>query len=145
MLEDALGKTRTRSPGRLDIPSLTGVLPIIKHTDLCAMLPRAWLRLYAAPKDFATAPVPLPEMEFTVDLFSDPSRDQDPGHVWLRRLIQEEMRALHRLAAGAWIETQAGLTRLRALSMHNLHVNMTNMHLLAVHPNIIRDDGKRPH
>ncbi len=100
MLEDALGKRGLARRVVLTIPSLTGVLPIIKHTDLCAMLPRAWLRLYAAPKDFATAPVPLPEMEFTVDLFSDPSRDQDPGHVWLRRLIQEEMRALHRPGGG---------------------------------------------
>ena len=100
MLEDALAKRGLARRVVLTIPSLTGVLPIIKHTDLCALLPRAWLRLYAAPKDFATAPVPLPEMKFTVDLFSDPSRDQDPGHLWLRQLIQEEMQALHRRGGG---------------------------------------------
>jgi DNA-binding transcriptional LysR family regulator len=101
MLDDALAR---RGLGRrvvLTLPSLTGVLPIIKRTDLCAILPKAWLRLYGAPQDFATATVPLPEMEFTVDQFSDPSRDEDPGHRWLRHLIQEEMRALHRPVGGS--------------------------------------------
>lgn len=100
MLEDALAKRGLARRVVLTIPSLAGVLATIKHTDLCAMLPMAWLGLYGAPKDFATASVPLPEMEFTVDLFSDPSRDQDAGHLWLRKLIQEEMRALHRRGGG---------------------------------------------
>src|SRR5438105_8051441 len=101
MLEDALARRGLTRRVMLTIPSLSGVLPIIKHTDLCAMLPRAWLRLYGAPEHFATAPVPLPAIEFTVDQFSDPSRDQDPGHLWLRRLIHEEMRPLHQPGGGS--------------------------------------------
>jgi DNA-binding transcriptional LysR family regulator len=95
MLDDALARRGLSRRVVLTLPSLTGILPIIKHTDLCAMLPQAWLRLYGAPKDFATARVPLPEIAFTVDQFSDPSRDEDPGHRWLRRLIQEEMQAMN--------------------------------------------------
>jgi DNA-binding transcriptional LysR family regulator len=101
MLDDELARRGLSRQVVLTVPSLTGVLPIIRHSDLCAILPKAWLRLYGAPKDFATAPVPLPEIEFTVDQFSDPSRDRDPGHSWLRRLIQEEMRALHQPRGGS--------------------------------------------
>ncbi len=100
MVEDALARRGLARRVVVTLPSLTGVLPIIKHSDLCAMLPRAWLGLYGAPGDFATAPLPLPEIEFTVDQFTDPSRDQDPGHRWLCRLIRDEMRALHRRGGG---------------------------------------------
>jgi len=100
MLEDALARRGLARNVVLTLASLSGVLPVIKHTDLCAILPRSWLKLYGAPEDFATASLPLPEIEFTVDQFTDPSRGHDPGMRWLRRLIHEEMRALHRPGGG---------------------------------------------
>lgn len=78
----------------LGLPSLTGIIPIVKHTDLCAILPKAWAIIYTSPGEIAMSPLPMPEVEYTVDLISGSQYERDPGHRWLRQIIREETRIL---------------------------------------------------
>jgi DNA-binding transcriptional LysR family regulator len=77
------------------IPSLAAVIPILEHTDLCAILPERWITLYAEPGKLVTAPLPLSGVEYAVDMVWHSNDDKDAGHRWLRRLIGEEFAALY--------------------------------------------------
>jgi DNA-binding transcriptional LysR family regulator len=98
-----------RSLGRLGlsrwiavtIPSLAGVFPIIEQSDLCAVLPEQWVRLYSSPGKIVCAPLPLPDLEFTVDKIWHRDDNNDAGHRWLRELIRQEFGLLYLNAAGA--------------------------------------------
>jgi len=70
------------------VPSLAGVRPLLEFTDLCAVLPRIWVSLYA-PNVLATYTVPFKPRDFTVDLVWSKKDDMDGGHAWLRRLSDE--------------------------------------------------------
>jgi DNA-binding transcriptional LysR family regulator len=98
-LDDALERRGLATRPAVTLPSLSAVIPIIKHTDLCAILPEPWVNLYASPRTLAVSPLPKMDVEFTVDQKWHRRDDKDPGLRWLRRLIQEEFRAL-RLPAG---------------------------------------------
>jgi DNA-binding transcriptional LysR family regulator len=82
------------------IPSLAGVFPIIEHSDLCAVLPEPWVRLYSEPGRVTYAAIPLSEMEFTIDMIWHRDDNTDPGHRWLRNLIQQEFALLYLNTAG---------------------------------------------
>jgi DNA-binding transcriptional LysR family regulator len=77
------------------IPSLAGVVSILQHTDLCAILPKRWVELYSAPRGLATAALPLPGIEYAVDMVWHRRDDRDAGHRWLRTLIVQEFEALY--------------------------------------------------
>jgi DNA-binding transcriptional LysR family regulator len=82
------------------IPSLAGVFPIIEHSDLCAVLPEQWVRLYSSPGQVACATLPLPDLEFTVDMIWHRDDDPDSGHRWLRDLVRQEFALLYVNTAG---------------------------------------------
>jgi DNA-binding transcriptional LysR family regulator len=76
------------------IPTLAGVIAVLEHTDLCAILPRRWVMLYSAPNALATVPLPLDGIEYAVDMVWHSSDERDLGHRWLRRLIAQEFEVL---------------------------------------------------
>ncbi len=79
------------------IPTLAGVVAVLAHTDLCAVLPQRWVALYSAPSELATMllPTPLQGIEYAVDMIWHVSDETNAGHRWLRRLIVEEFDVLY--------------------------------------------------
>ena len=100
-VDDALARRHLARNIVLTLPCLSGVLSTIRQTDLCAVLPEAWMTLHGSPGEFASAPVPLPEVSFTVDMFSRLSGKRDPGLRWLIRLVTEEFDRLKPSLPGA--------------------------------------------
>jgi DNA-binding transcriptional LysR family regulator len=82
------------------IPSLAGVIPILEHTDLCAILPERWITLYTEPGQLATAPLPLSGVEYAIDMVWHSRDDKEAGHRWLRGLIIEEFAVLYAPVTG---------------------------------------------
>jgi len=99
LLDDALARRGLSRRVAVILPSFYGILSIIKNTDLCAVLPPSWLKLYGAPAEFAACAVPVPNFEFTVDQFSKSTHDA--GLRWLRGLILQEFHALRSAAANS--------------------------------------------
>ncbi len=99
-VERSLGRLGLSRRIAVTIPSLAGVFPIIEHSDLCAVLPEQWVRLYSSPGQVACAPLPLPDLEFTVDMIWHRDDNNDSGHRWLRDLIQQEFALLYLNTAG---------------------------------------------
>jgi DNA-binding transcriptional LysR family regulator len=77
------------------IPTLSGAVAIVAHTDLCVVLPRRWVSLYSAPSELATALLPVDGIEYAVDMIWQTLSEKDAGHRWLRRLIEEEFDVLY--------------------------------------------------
>lgn len=95
------------------VPSLASVRPLLEFTDLCTILPRLWITLYA-PNALATCPLPFEPIEYSVDLVWSKQDDADGGHAWLRRLIGEEF-AMLQVAADAATDIPARPDRLDVL------------------------------
>lgn len=102
----------TRRPA-LTVPSLAAVRALLESTDLCTILPRLWVSLYA-PSVFSTYPLPFTPIDYTVDLVWANEDDTDRGHAWLRRLITEEY-VLLQAAADAAHDTRVRPDRLDVL------------------------------
>jgi len=100
VLEEILVKQGWSGQAALTLPSVSGVIPIIRHTDLCAVLPAAWLRLYATPRSISVRPLPFSEIDFIVEQRWHRRNDRDPGLRWLRHLIRLEFEALHQSSGG---------------------------------------------
>ena len=100
ILDDALARRGLSRRVAFILPSYSGILPIIKNTDICAVLPPSWLRIYGSPAEFSVSDMPISDFDFTVDQFSKSAQDQDAGLRWLRKLILEEFRLLRSAVAG---------------------------------------------
>jgi len=74
----------------LTLPNLAGLAAIVQNSDLCAVLPESWVRLYSAPDSLATAPLPI-DVDYTIDLLWRALDERDGGHRWLRQLIVDEV------------------------------------------------------
>ena len=63
------------------IPTLAGVVAVLAHTDLCAVLPQRWVALYSAPSELATMPLPTPlqGIEYAVDMIWHVSDETNAG------------------------------------------------------------------
>ena len=98
------------------IPSLAGVIPILEHSDLCAVLPEYWLKLYCAPGRLTTATLPIAPADYTIDLIWRVQDERDAGHRWLRQLIADEEARV--LAASDWVagDSPNRLDRVPAMS-----------------------------
>jgi DNA-binding transcriptional LysR family regulator len=81
----------------ITIPRLGAVIPILEHTDLCAILPRRWIALYSDPRKLAVLPLPPPleGIEYAVDIVWHRRDDREGGHQWLRNLIVQEFAMLY--------------------------------------------------
>lgn len=95
LVDDALAKRGLKRRVVSIIPTLAMVMPIIEHTDLWAVLPERWVEVYGNPKRIISAPLPLPEIEFTIDLVWQRRDESDGGHRWLREIIQQEFAILY--------------------------------------------------
>ena len=94
-LDDVLRAKGLARRTMVTIPTLAGVIAVLEHTDLCAILPRRWVMLYSAPNVLAMAPLPFDGIEYTVDMVWHASDEKDLGHHWLRRLIAQEFEVLY--------------------------------------------------
>ena len=96
-LDDVLDRKGLARQAIVKIPSLAAVVPILEHSDLCAILPKRWINLYSAPSTLATAPLPSPldDIEYAVDLVWRSCDERDLGHRWLRTVIGEEFAVLY--------------------------------------------------
>ncbi len=74
----------------LTLPNLAGLAAIVQNSDLCAVLPESWVRLYSAPDSLATAALPI-DVDYTIDLLWRALDERDGGHRWLRQLIVDEV------------------------------------------------------
>jgi DNA-binding transcriptional LysR family regulator len=100
ILDDALAHRGLARRIAAVLPSNSGILAIIKNSDLCAVLPPSWLKIHGSLSDFSVSAMPISDFEFTVDMFSNCTQRQDAGLQWLRKLILEEFRLLRSAAAG---------------------------------------------
>ena len=95
LINDRLARDGRSRSIAVSLPSLAAVIPVLEHTDLCALLPEQWVRLYCAPGLLATAPLPVADFAFTLDMIWRVGDDRDAGLRWLRRLIVEEFAVLY--------------------------------------------------
>jgi DNA-binding transcriptional LysR family regulator len=96
-LDEVLISRGARRRTAVTIPTLAGVVAVLAHTDLCAVLPQRWVTLYSAPSELTTVllPIPLQDIEYAVDMIWHISNEKNAGHRWLRRLIVEEFDVLY--------------------------------------------------
>lgn len=93
----------------ITIPCLAAVVPILQHSDLCAILPEHWIKLYSAPDALATAALPLASVQYTVDIIWHRGDDKDAGHRWLRGLIEEELELVYSIGPLDWSRPPSGV------------------------------------
>jgi DNA-binding transcriptional LysR family regulator len=91
------------------VPCLAAVVPILQHSDLCAILPEHWIKLYSAPGSLATAALPLAAVQYTVDIIWHRGDDKDAGHRWLRGLIEEELELVYSIGPLGWSRPAPGV------------------------------------
>jgi DNA-binding transcriptional LysR family regulator len=94
LVEDFL---RTRGLARrisIEIPNPFWVVPVVKRTDLCAVMPEKWIDLNPCDPEIAILSLPVADDRFTVEQFWHVRNDRDPGHRWLRGIIAEIFRPL---------------------------------------------------
>ncbi len=91
------------------IPSLAAVVPIVQHSDLCAILPEDWIKLYSAPDSLATAALPVAAVQYTVDVVWHRGDDRDAGHRWLRGLIEDELELVYAIGSLEWSRPTPGV------------------------------------
>ena len=94
-LDDVLRAKGLARRTMVTTPTLAGVIAVLEHTDLCAILPRRWVMLYSAPNVLATMPLPFDGIEYAVDMVWHVSDEKDLGHRWLRGLIAQEFEVLY--------------------------------------------------
>ena len=95
LVDDTLAKHGLKRWVALMMPNLAAVMPIIEHTDLWAVLPERWAKVYGNPERIVSVPLPLPEIEFTIDLVWQKRDESNSGHRWLRDIIQQEFEILY--------------------------------------------------
>ena len=100
ILDDALALRGLSRRIAAVLPSFFGINSIIKNSDLCAVLPPSWLKINGSRSDFSYSAMPISDLEFTVDIFTNCTQDQDAGLQWLRKLILEEFRSLRTAVVG---------------------------------------------
>ncbi len=101
IVDDRLARLGLSRRVAVTIPSLAGVISALEHSDLCAVLPELWLKLYCEPGRLATAALPIGAVDYTIDLIWRAQDEGDAGHRWLRQLIVDEVAAC--VAASEWI------------------------------------------
>jgi DNA-binding transcriptional LysR family regulator len=115
MIDDRLAREGLSRRVALTVPSLGAVISTLEHSDLCALLPEQWLKLYCAPGRLATAAPPIAGTEFTLDMIWRRQDESDAGHRWLRQLIVEETTLV--LWASQWFP-DGSPHRLESVAIH---------------------------
>jgi DNA-binding transcriptional LysR family regulator len=115
MIDERLAREGLSRRVALTVPSLAAVISILEHSDLSALLPEKWLKLYCEPGRLITAPVPIAGTEFTLDMIWRRQDEGDAGHRWLRQLIVEELTLV--LGAAEWF-ADGSPHRLERVAVH---------------------------
>ncbi|GLS91163.1 LysR family transcriptional regulator [Psychromonas marina] len=70
--------------------AITECLPIVEQTDLLALCSKAIVEKYLPIYDVKYFPLPLAKKHLSINLYWHPSRDNDPGHAWLKELLIQQ-------------------------------------------------------
>jgi len=105
----------------VEVPNSFLGIPIVKRTDLCAVIPELWTVFDPSASGLAVFPLPAVNNRFSVEQIWHRRKDLDPGHRWLRCLIAEVFRELQPISRrpqgrqGASSLTKAGTDLRRRL------------------------------
>ncbi len=100
LVDDVLEREDLTRRVVLTVPSLVGVLTIVENSDLCAILPEQLITAYGSPNTLFNTSLPLTEIAYTVDIVWQSRDSADPGHRWLRGLIEDEFDSLYSGSGG---------------------------------------------
>jgi DNA-binding transcriptional LysR family regulator len=101
IVDDRLARQGLSRRIAVTIPSLAGIISVLEHSDLCAVSPELWLKLYCAPGRLVAAALPIAGADYTIDLIWRAQDEGDPGHRWLRQLVADEVARV--VAASDWV------------------------------------------
>lgn len=87
IIDEALESQGLRRNVVFSVPSWRDAQYIVGSSDLIAAVPARWALDHQGSKHCATAPFPLKDVTFAIDLVWHSRYDRDPGHVWLRSII----------------------------------------------------------
>ncbi|MES2194480.1 MAG: LysR family transcriptional regulator [Pseudomonadota bacterium] len=91
-IDDALGARGLQRKVVFNVPSWRDARHIVGHTDLVAAIPARWAVDRESAQRCWTAPFPLNDVIFAIDLVWNPRFGRDPGQAWLRSMIAAEFR-----------------------------------------------------
>jgi DNA-binding transcriptional LysR family regulator len=91
MIDDALSSRRLRRNVMLTVPSWFEMRGVIATTDLVGAIPRRWAGDPVFSAGCVSQHLPLEEVIFAVDLRWRLRDARDPGHRWLRSLIEQAL------------------------------------------------------
>jgi DNA-binding transcriptional LysR family regulator len=91
MIDDALSSRRLRRNVMLTVPSWFEMRGVIATTDLVGAIPRRWAGEPVFSAGCVSQHLPLEEVIFAVDLRWRLRDARDPGHRWLRSLIEQAL------------------------------------------------------
>lgn len=69
---------------------ITECLPIVEKTDILALCSKTIVEKHMPIYNVKYFPLPLEKKSLSINLYWHPSRDTDPGHVWLRKFLINE-------------------------------------------------------
>ncbi len=87
VIDEALGARGLRRRIIFNVPSWRDARHIVGHTDLVAAIPARFAMDRESSRRCWTAPFPLNDVTFSIDLVWHPRFGQDPGQTWLRSAI----------------------------------------------------------
>lgn len=104
MIDDALLSMGLKRRVVFQVPTWRDARDIVGTSDLVAVMPARWAlekdplwqsddRLDLASAVYHTAPLPLDDIVFAIDLLWHPRYDRDPGHAWMRAAIAAQLGA----------------------------------------------------
>jgi DNA-binding transcriptional LysR family regulator len=89
LLELALIRLGYRRNATLTIPFFAAAIPIIENTDMAATLPSRLAKRFSANSKTRTVPISINLPDICYIQVWHPRNDEDPAHLWLRRLIRK--------------------------------------------------------
>lgn len=87
IIDDALRARGLQRKIIFNVPSWRDARHIVGHTDLVAVIPARWAVDRESSRRCSTAPFPLDDVIFAIDLVWHPRFSRDPGQMWLRSAI----------------------------------------------------------
>jgi DNA-binding transcriptional LysR family regulator len=87
VIDDALAERGLHRHSALIVSSWDTIPDLLLETDLIAIAPRLLLSLDPRLKNLKSAPLPLEEVVFSIDLCWDKRSENESGHKWLCEMI----------------------------------------------------------
>src|SRR5260370_25065540 len=92
-IEALLDRAVTNRKIKLWVPQFVAVGPILRSTDLIAVVPETYARRIFESADLICSPCPVELPEITINILWHAQHHRDPGNRWLRQLIFDQSSA----------------------------------------------------